>query len=180
MRMTTILIDLIDLDGTLIDPKRGIAACIQHALHRLGRPAPHAGELDIGPEQPDELGSVSSPPVTVQPKPVGRRRAPTLGTLALVLERRRLAFLAAGHDDFPEGRLPFVGPTRHGQAPVSGEYLSQGCHDMPVVPPSVGPFGRNEGKLFLVAHDLPRLATPSLLVLAVGFLVGAVVGLFEG
>lgn len=48
MHTTTILIDL---DGTLIDPKVGIAACIQHALHRLGRSAPHADDLEwcIGP-----------------------------------------------------------------------------------------------------------------------------------
>jgi phosphoglycolate phosphatase len=41
----------IDLDGTLTDPREGIVRCIQHALTRLGRPAPPDGELErfIGP-----------------------------------------------------------------------------------------------------------------------------------
>ena len=42
---------LLDLDGTLTDPKVGITRCIQHALIALGRDAPHADELEwcIGP-----------------------------------------------------------------------------------------------------------------------------------
>ncbi len=42
---------LMDLDGTLTDPKDGITRCIQYALGRLGRKAPLAGELlwCIGP-----------------------------------------------------------------------------------------------------------------------------------
>jgi len=42
---------LFDLDGTLTDPKPGIAACIQHAMKRLGHQAPHVDDLRwcIGP-----------------------------------------------------------------------------------------------------------------------------------
>jgi phosphoglycolate phosphatase len=42
---------LIDLDGTLIDPRAGLIGSIQHALHQLGRPVPPAAELlwMIGP-----------------------------------------------------------------------------------------------------------------------------------
>ncbi len=42
---------LMDLDGTLTDPKDGITRCIQFALGRLGREAPPADELlwCIGP-----------------------------------------------------------------------------------------------------------------------------------
>lgn len=42
---------LLDLDGTLTDPKEGITRCIQHALERLGRPIPAQDELlgCIGP-----------------------------------------------------------------------------------------------------------------------------------
>lgn len=42
---------LFDLDGTLTDPAVGITSCIQHALVRLGRPAPPAASLRrfIGP-----------------------------------------------------------------------------------------------------------------------------------
>jgi phosphoglycolate phosphatase len=42
---------LVDLDGTLIDPKPGLIGSIQYALERLGHPAPPAEELlwMIGP-----------------------------------------------------------------------------------------------------------------------------------
>jgi phosphoglycolate phosphatase len=42
---------LLDLDGTLTDPREGIVRCIQHALHTLGRESPDASELEryIGP-----------------------------------------------------------------------------------------------------------------------------------
>ncbi|KAB2919516.1 MAG: HAD hydrolase-like protein [Hyphomicrobiaceae bacterium] len=42
---------LVDLDGTLIDPKPGIIGSIQYALRRLGAPVPQAEELGwaIGP-----------------------------------------------------------------------------------------------------------------------------------
>ncbi len=42
---------LLDLDGTLTDPREGITRCIQFALGRLGRKAPPADELlwCIGP-----------------------------------------------------------------------------------------------------------------------------------
>ena len=40
-----------DLDGTLTNPFQGITRCIQHALEKLGREVPEAGELKwcIGP-----------------------------------------------------------------------------------------------------------------------------------
>ena len=42
---------LLDLDGTLSDPKLGITNCIRHAMEGLGREAPHADDLHwcIGP-----------------------------------------------------------------------------------------------------------------------------------
>lgn len=42
---------LIDLDGTLTDPKSGITGCIQYALQKLNRPVPRRDELEfaIGP-----------------------------------------------------------------------------------------------------------------------------------
>jgi phosphoglycolate phosphatase len=42
---------LLDLDGTLTDPRVGITRCIQHALRGMGRAAPPEGELlwCIGP-----------------------------------------------------------------------------------------------------------------------------------
>jgi len=42
---------LLDLDGTLSDPRQGITRCIQHALRGLDRPTPHENELlwCIGP-----------------------------------------------------------------------------------------------------------------------------------
>ncbi len=42
---------LIDLDGTLTDPKPGITNSIRHALQQLGRPAPGTDDLTwcIGP-----------------------------------------------------------------------------------------------------------------------------------
>jgi len=42
---------LLDLDGTLTDPKLGITNCIHYALERMGLTAPPADELDwvIGP-----------------------------------------------------------------------------------------------------------------------------------
>ena len=42
---------LFDLDGTLTDPREGITRCIQHALEKLGKPAPATDDLlwCIGP-----------------------------------------------------------------------------------------------------------------------------------
>jgi phosphoglycolate phosphatase len=42
---------LLDLDGTLTDPRDGFVRCISHALAKLGRPAPAASDLEqyIGP-----------------------------------------------------------------------------------------------------------------------------------
>ena len=42
---------LVDLDGTLTDPARGIIGCFRFALEALGRPAPAAADLSgiIGP-----------------------------------------------------------------------------------------------------------------------------------
>jgi phosphoglycolate phosphatase len=36
---------LLDLDGTLTDPREGITRCIQHALERLGQPVPKQDRL---------------------------------------------------------------------------------------------------------------------------------------
>lgn len=48
---------LLDLDGTLTDPKEGITRCIQFALERLGRKAPQTEDLlwCIGPPLRDSF-----------------------------------------------------------------------------------------------------------------------------
>lgn len=49
---------LLDLDGTLTDPKLGISRCIQHALTEMGVDAPHADALEwcIGPPLRQSFG----------------------------------------------------------------------------------------------------------------------------
>ena len=59
---------LLDLDGTLTDPREGILKCIRHALNRLGEPCPVDGELDryIGPPLQTSFGvlfGINSPKV---------------------------------------------------------------------------------------------------------------------
>lgn len=51
---------LLDLDGTLTDPKLGISRCIQHALTALGVDAPHADALEwcIGPPLRQSFGQL--------------------------------------------------------------------------------------------------------------------------
>ena len=48
---------LIDLDGTLTDPKLGIIRCVQHALTELGQPVPPDDDLlwFIGPPLRDSF-----------------------------------------------------------------------------------------------------------------------------
>ena len=54
---------LVDLDGTLVDPKPGILGSVQYALRRLGAPVPPM----------DELGWAIGPPLrTTFPKLLGR------------------------------------------------------------------------------------------------------------
>jgi phosphoglycolate phosphatase len=60
---------LLDLDGTLTDPREGILNCIRHALNRLNEPCPTDGELEryIGPPLQtsfEVLFGVASPKVT--------------------------------------------------------------------------------------------------------------------
>lgn len=51
---------LFDLDGTLIDPKKGVTGSFIHALQALGMPAPSADELHwvIGPPLRDSFSDV--------------------------------------------------------------------------------------------------------------------------
>ena len=51
---------LFDLDGTLTNPQQGITACICHALHQLGKPAPDANALTswIGPPLQDSFTEI--------------------------------------------------------------------------------------------------------------------------
>ena len=51
---------LLDLDGTLADPREGIVACYRHALNALGHPCPTDEELErlIGPPLHDTLWSI--------------------------------------------------------------------------------------------------------------------------
>ena len=57
---------LLDLDGTLTDPREGIVGCIKHALHELAHSCPGDSELSryIGPPLQDtfrELMSCNEP-----------------------------------------------------------------------------------------------------------------------
>lgn len=54
---------LLDLDGTITDPKLGITNCIHHALKELGRDAPPADELlwCIGPPLQESLRKLVGP-----------------------------------------------------------------------------------------------------------------------
>ncbi len=70
---------LIDLDGTLIDPKPGIVGSIQYALRKLGAPVPPA----------DELGWTIGPPLrTTFPRLLGHPHA-TEDALSLYRENYR-------------------------------------------------------------------------------------------
>ena len=51
---------LFDLDGTLVDPRKGILASLRYALEKLGRVPPSDTELEsvIGPPLHDSLASL--------------------------------------------------------------------------------------------------------------------------
>ncbi len=59
---------LIDLDGTLVDPKTGIIGSLQYALRRLGQPVPPADELHwvIGPPLRDAFPKLGVPAAEVE------------------------------------------------------------------------------------------------------------------
>jgi phosphoglycolate phosphatase len=54
---------LLDLDGTLTDPREGILQCIKHALIGLGEPCPSDAELEgyIGPPLQSSFGAAFGP-----------------------------------------------------------------------------------------------------------------------
>jgi len=72
---------LLDLDGTLTDPGRGISRCLQHALSALGAPVP----------PPHELGWCVGPPLRG-----------TFATLLGTSDPGRAELEAAGADMFVE------------------------------------------------------------------------------
>jgi phosphoglycolate phosphatase len=49
-----------DLDGTLVDPRKGIVGCLQYALEAIGEPIPEAASLErfIGPPLADTFGQL--------------------------------------------------------------------------------------------------------------------------
>jgi phosphoglycolate phosphatase len=106
-----------DLDGTLTDSKPGITACIRHALHSLGRAAPHADELGwcVGPPLKAsfaELLGSQEPALLERALALYRERFGTVGLFenALypgVLDTLR-AFQAAGHRQFVVTAKPHV------------------------------------------------------------------------
>jgi phosphoglycolate phosphatase len=59
---------LIDLDGTLVDPKAGIIASVQYALKLLGHPVPPMDELTwvIGPPLRDAFPKLGVPSADVE------------------------------------------------------------------------------------------------------------------
>ena len=59
---------LIDLDGTLLDPKPGIIGSVQYALRGLGLPVPDTSDLlhAIGPPLRDTFPSLGVPPADVE------------------------------------------------------------------------------------------------------------------
>lgn len=86
---------LLDLDGTLTDPKLGITSCIRFALERLGLTPPHADELDwcIGPPLIESFRTL-----------VGRDDAER----ALVLYRERYATLGMFENELYPGIVDMV------------------------------------------------------------------------
>jgi phosphoglycolate phosphatase len=87
---------IFDLDGTLTDPKPGIAACIQHAMKGLGHHAPDVDELRwcIGPPLKEAFAKLLN---TADPTVIDR---------ALVLYRERFGtiglFENAVYEDVPD------------------------------------------------------------------------------
>jgi phosphoglycolate phosphatase len=70
---------LLDLDGTLTDPREGIVCCIRHALERLDRPAP-----------PDDvLAACIGPPLRGTFATLLATADPVLIERAMTLYRRR-------------------------------------------------------------------------------------------
>ena len=86
---------LLDLDGTLTDPKLGITSCIRFALERMGRPAPPADELHwcIGPPLIESFRTL-----------VGRDDAER----ALVLYRERYSTLGMFENELYPGIVAMV------------------------------------------------------------------------
>ncbi|WP_306548668.1 HAD hydrolase-like protein [Desulfobulbus sp.] len=75
---------LLDLDGTLTDPKLGISRCIQHALTQLGVDAPHADALEwcIGPPLRQSFGrllATTDPELIEQAASLYRQRFAEIG-----------------------------------------------------------------------------------------------------
>jgi phosphoglycolate phosphatase len=62
-RYRTVMNVLLDLDGTLTDPREGILACLRHALCSIGLHPPEDRELErfIGPPLQDSLASLLGP-----------------------------------------------------------------------------------------------------------------------
>src|SRR4029077_18779309 len=74
---------LLDLDGTLTDPRDGIIRCIQHALHCLGDRCPPDAELEdyIGPPLQTSFNTLfaNDPIKTAQAIHLYRQRFSSIG-----------------------------------------------------------------------------------------------------
>ena len=84
---------LIDLDGTLTDPKRSITRCIQHALPELGREAADMDDL-IWCIDPPLINSFK----TLLDDPVGE-----LAAQAVALYRERFGEVSLYENDIYDG-----------------------------------------------------------------------------
>jgi phosphoglycolate phosphatase len=144
---------LLDLDGTLVDPKAGIVGCIQYALERLGHPVPAANDLEwmIGPpfrvSFPQLLGSAER----VEDAIAHYRERYLSGAMfdAVVYDgvpAALAALRAAGH------RLIVATSKPHHYARPIVEHFGLATHVFAVHGPELD--GTNDHKADLIAHIL--------------------------
>ena len=105
---------LIDLDGTLTDPKPGITNCIRHALDQLGRAAPGADDLTwcIGPPLMDSFRTLlpgADEETAAKALAIYRERFAVTGMYENTLYDGAAEFLAAMRG---QGRRLYLAPSK--------------------------------------------------------------------
>jgi phosphoglycolate phosphatase len=144
---------LIDLDGTLVDPKAGIVGCIQYALEQLGAPVPAADDLVwmIGPPFRVSFPQLLGSPERVE-EAIAHYRERYLGGAmfdAVVyhgMPEALASLRAAGH------RLIVATSKPHRYARPIVEHFGLGPHFHAVHGPELD--GTNDHKADLIAHIL--------------------------
>jgi len=144
---------LLDLDGTLVDPKPGLVGSIQYALDKLGAPVPPAEELLwlIGPPFRQSFPKLLGSPDRVE-EMIGHYRERYLGGAmfdAIVYEgvpEALAALRTAGH------RLIVATSKPHRYARPIVEHFGLDAHLHAVHGPELD--GTNDHKADLIAHIL--------------------------